>query len=131
MEQNKVNPWTWQDKFGYSQGIEVVGGERTLYCAGQTSNGPDGEALHAGDMGAQCRQSFANLEAVLKQAGMTMANIVRINYYVTNIDQFFTDAVEIANECLVDAGQPASTLLAVSALHGPDLLIEIEATAVA
>ena len=49
MEQRKVNPWTWQDQYGFSQAIEVKGAERVLYCAGQTSSGPDGATLHGDD----------------------------------------------------------------------------------
>ncbi len=131
MERRKVNPWTWQDQFGFSQAIEVTGGERVLYCAGQTSTSPDGVTLYVDDMAAQCGQALDNLETVLEQAGMTLANVVRINYFVLSVDQFFAEGVAVAAERLADAGAPASTLLAISHLHDPDLLIEIEATAVA
>lgn len=50
MEQRKVNPWMWQDQYGFSQAIEVSGAERVLYCAGQTSTGEDGNTVAAGDM---------------------------------------------------------------------------------
>jgi len=132
MEQRKVNPWKWQDQYGFSQAIEVTGGERVAYCAGQTSSGSDGETLHGDDMGAQCRQAFDNLETVLEHAGMTLANVVRLNYYVTDIDRFFAEGVQVVGERLAGAGvQPAGTLLGVSRLAFPDLLIELEATAVA
>src|SRR5262249_23836395 len=85
MEQSKINPWTWQDQYGFSQAIEVTGAERVLYCAGQTSSGSDGETLHGDDMAAQCRQALDNLETVLRQGGMTFANVVRLNYYVTDV----------------------------------------------
>ncbi len=132
MEQRKVNPWKWQDQYGFSQAIEVTGGERVAYCAGQTSSDSDGETLHGDDMGAQCRQAFDNLETVLAHAGMALANVVRLNYYVTDIDRFFAEGVQIVGERLAGAGiQPAGTLLGVSRLAYPDLLIELEATAVA
>ena len=132
MEQRKVNPWKWQDQYGFSQAIEVTGGERVAYCAGQTSSDSDGETLHGDDMGAQCRQAFDNLETVLEHAGMTLANVVRLNYYVTDVDRFFAEGVQIVGERLAGAGiQPAGTLLGVSRLAYPDLLIELEATAVA
>jgi enamine deaminase RidA (YjgF/YER057c/UK114 family) len=132
MEQRKVNPWRWQDQYGFSQGIEVTGGARVLYCAGQTSSGADGETLHGDDMGAQCKQAFDNLEAVLELSGMTIANVVRLNYYVTDVDRFFADGAPVVGERVGGAGiQPAGTLLGVSRLAFPDLLIEIEATAVA
>jgi enamine deaminase RidA (YjgF/YER057c/UK114 family) len=69
MEQRPVNPWTWQDAFGYSQAIEVTGAERVLYCAGQTSSDEDGAPLHEGDMKAQMHKALDNLEQVLSQAG--------------------------------------------------------------
>jgi enamine deaminase RidA (YjgF/YER057c/UK114 family) len=132
MERRNVNPWTWQDTYGFSQAIEVTGGERVLYCAGQTSSGPDGETLHGDDMGAQCRQAFDNLEAVLEHAGMTLENVVRLNYYVTDVERFFAEAAPVIGERIGGAGiQPAGTLLGVSRLAFPDLLIEIEATAAA
>jgi enamine deaminase RidA (YjgF/YER057c/UK114 family) len=130
MDIRKVNPWTWQDEYGFSQGIEVTGAERVLYCAGQTSSGPAGETLHGGDMAAQCGQALDNLETVLEHAGMTFANVVRLNYYVTDVDRFLSEAAAVVGERLAGVVQPAGTLLGVSRLAFPDLLIEIEATAV-
>jgi len=130
MDIRKVNPWTWQDEYGFSQGIEVTGAERVLYCAGQTSSGPDGETLHGDDMAAQCGQALDNLETVLQHAGMTFANVVRLNYYVTDVDRFLSEAAAVVGERLAGVVQPAGTLLGVSRLAFPDLLIEIEATAV-
>ena len=123
-----VNPWTWQDKFGYSQAFLVSGAERVLFCAGQTSVDAEGTPIHKGDMGAQLDQALANLETVVQAAGMTLANVVRLNFYVTDIGAFLQ-----ASERLLDKlpGKPPGTLLGVAALFHPDILIEIEATAVA
>jgi enamine deaminase RidA (YjgF/YER057c/UK114 family) len=131
MEQRKVNPWTWQDQFGFSQAIEATGASRVLYCAGQTSTGPDGATLHPDDMRAQGRAAIDNLETVLREAGMTLANVVRLNYYVTDVDRYLTEAAAIGERVAAAGVQPAGTLLGVSRLAFPDLLIEIEATAVA
>jgi len=65
MSTRAINPWTWQDAYGFSQGVEAKGGGRWLLCAGQTSVDENGSPLHAGDMAAQLRQAFDNLEAVL------------------------------------------------------------------
>ena len=66
MAQTKlVNPWKWQDNFGFSQAIDVRQAGRVLYCAGQTSVDAAGAPLHAGDMAAQLTQAFDNLETVL------------------------------------------------------------------
>ena len=132
MEQHNVNPWTWQDEYGFSQAVEVTGAERVLYCAGQTSTGEDGRTLHGDDMRAQTVQALDNLETVLHDAGMSLANVVRINYYVTDMDRYFSEGAAAVGERLGAAGvQPAGTLLGISRLGFPDLLIEIEATAVA
>jgi enamine deaminase RidA (YjgF/YER057c/UK114 family) len=132
VEQRKVNPWAWQDQYGFSQAIEVSGAERVLYCAGQTSTAPDGSTVAPGDMGAQTAKALDNLETVLREAGLGLANVVRLNYYVTDIEQFFAEGAAAVGARLGPAGvQPAGTLLGVSRLAFPDLLIEIEATAVA
>ena len=132
MEQRNVNPWTWQDQFGFSQAVDVSGAERVLYCAGQTSSDADGSTLHAGDMGAQAAQALDNLETVLRGAGMSLANVVRLNSYVTDVDLFFAEGAQVVAERTAAAGiQPAATLLGVTRLAFPDLLIELEATAAA
>jgi enamine deaminase RidA (YjgF/YER057c/UK114 family) len=132
VEQRNVNPWTWQDQFGFSQAVEVSGAARVLFCAGQTSTGPDGSTLHPDDMRAQASAALDNLEAVLREAGLTLANVVRLNTYVTDVDLYFAEGGEAVGERLAAAGvQPAATLLGISRLAFPDLLIELEATAVA
>jgi enamine deaminase RidA (YjgF/YER057c/UK114 family) len=126
-----VNPWNWQDSYGFVQGCEVTGGERMLFCAGQTSVDGEGNPLYAGDMEAQINQAFDNLETVLKKAGYELSNIVRLNYYTTDVGGFMK-AGGVLGERLSGAGcRPSSTLLGVAALFHPDLLVEIEATAVA
>jgi enamine deaminase RidA (YjgF/YER057c/UK114 family) len=126
-----VNPWTWQDQFGFVQANVAENGSRVAYCAGQTSVDENGSPVHEGDMGAQIRQACGNLQTVLEQSGMSLADVVRLNYYVTDLDAYFGAAGVLA-EILSGAGcRPASTLLKVSSLALPQLLIEIEATAVA
>lgn len=130
MEQKTINPWDWQNQLGFSQAIEVRAAQRVLYCAGQASMSADGRPLHAGDMRAQIGQALDNVEVVLKSAGLSLSDVVRLNYYTTNVDDFFA-AYEVVLRRLKDAGiQPSSTLLGVSRLAFPELLIEIEATAV-
>lgn len=130
MEQRKINPWTWQNQFGFSQAVEVAGGNRVLYCAGQASIDEQGRPVHVGDMPAQIKQAFKNLEAVLKAAGFVLGDVVRLNYYTTDVGSLFA-AYEAVTSRLAEAGcQPSSTLLGVGSLAFPELLIEIEATAV-
>lgn len=131
METRAINPWQWQDRAGFSQAIEVLGAQRVVYCAGQTSVDADGNPMHAGDMTKQVNQALDNLESVLKEAGLTLANVVRLNYYTTDMGAFFS-AGQVLGKRLGAAGcKPSSTLLAVAGLFHPHIMIEIEATAVA
>jgi enamine deaminase RidA (YjgF/YER057c/UK114 family) len=126
-----VNPWAWQDQLGFSQAIEVQGGQRLVFCAGQASVDDNGEPMHAGDMGKQISRALDNLETVLKHAGLSLEHVVRLNYYTTNIAAF-EGAGPVLGARLASAGcKPASTLLGVDSLFHPDLVIEIEATAIA
>jgi enamine deaminase RidA (YjgF/YER057c/UK114 family) len=129
--QKKVNPWTWQDRYVFSQAIEVTGAERVLYCAGQASVDAEGNAIAPGDMRAQTGQALDNVETVLRDAGLGLANVVRLDYFVTDMDRYFAEAHPVITERLLGAGaQPAGTLLGVARLAFPELMIEIEATAV-
>ena len=131
MEIKPVNPWKWQDAFGFSQAIEFTGHSRVLTCAGQTSVDADGSPLHEGDMAAQIGQALDNIETVLKQAGMTLANVVHLNYYTTDVDECLQHLGVAADRLAKANCRPASTLLGVARLAFPPLLIEMEATAVA
>ena len=130
MEQRIINPWKWQDQFGFAQANEISGGQRILYCAGQASTDADGRPAHAGDMRAQINQALDNLERVLTQAGFSLSNVVRLNYYTTNVDQLLANWSVITSRLTQAGCRPASTLLGVSRLAFPELLVEIEATAV-
>jgi enamine deaminase RidA (YjgF/YER057c/UK114 family) len=132
MERRIVNPWTWQDTRGFVQGHELSGDGRVLYCAGIVSVDADGQPLHDGDVRAQSLQAFDNLETLLRAGGYTLADVVRLNTYVTDLDDYFANARPAIQERLSDAGTRfAATLLEVSRLALPQLLIEIEATAAA
>jgi enamine deaminase RidA (YjgF/YER057c/UK114 family) len=130
MGRRTVNPWQWQEKLGYSQAIEVTNAECVLYCAGQTATGADGQPRHPGDMRAQLAAALDNVEAVLRAGGYELKDVVRLNYYTTDIRAFFT-AYSVITERLVAVGNlPSGTLLEVARLARPELLVEIEATAV-
>jgi enamine deaminase RidA (YjgF/YER057c/UK114 family) len=131
MERRIVNPWTWQDQYGFVHANEVTGAQRVLYCAGQVSSDANGATLHAGDMRGQTAQALDNLSTVLEQAGFALSDVVRLNYYTTDFDRFLAEAGEVLGTRFAEAGcRPASTLLGVARLAYPDLLVEIEATAV-
>ncbi len=131
MEREIVNPWTWQDRFGFVQANALTAPQRVVLCAGQTSTDAGGNPLHAGDMRAQVAQALDNLETVLRQAGLGLGDVVRLNYYTTDLQAFF-GAMDVLAERLQATGcRPASTLLSVVALAFPEFMIEIEATAAA
>ncbi len=132
MDRRVINPWTWQDAFSFVQAHEVShDGSRTLRCAGQTSVDDDGNPLYPADMAAQANRALDNLETILHQAGMTLENVVRLNYYTTDVDAFLQTAPDVLPRLAEASCKPASTLLGVQRLAFPELLVEIEATAVA
>ena len=129
MDKRIVNPWTWQDALGFVQANEVSAPKRTLVCSGQTSVDGEGRPLHAGDMAAQIRQALANLETVLDRGGFKLSDVVRLNYYTTDVDGFMASGAAGLGRLVETGCRPASTLLGVARLFHRDILIEIEATA--
>jgi enamine deaminase RidA (YjgF/YER057c/UK114 family) len=129
-DKRAVNPWTWQDAYGFSQAVAVDGARRQLICSGQTSVDADGNPVHAGDLPAQLRQALDNLESVLAAAGMSLGDVVRLNYYTTDVPGYLAASGEVARRFAGSACVPAGTLLGVAALFHPDILIELEATAI-
>ena len=130
IQRTAVNPWPWSVPMGYNQGEVVEGHRRVLFCAGQTAMSADGQPQHAGDMGAQVTMAMDNLEAVLAGAGMSLANIVRLNIYTTDIDAFFESYGSMAERLGAAGVTPPGTLLGITRLAFPELMVEIEATAV-
>lgn len=131
VERTAVNPWAWSVEMGYNQGEIVSGQTRTLYCAGQTAMSGDGEPRHPGDMAAQLTLSLDNLEAVLSEAGMTLAHLVRLNVYTTDVDLLFQHYAGLASRLGAAKVAPATTMLGVTRLAIPTLMVELEGTAVA
>ena len=131
MQRTSVNPWQWSVAFGFNQGEVVEGHTRTLFCAGQTSVDGDGQPQHAGDMAAQVSLAADNLEKVLEQAGMSLANVIRLNIYTTDVDALLQNIGALASRNAAAGVAPPGTLLGVARLAFPDLMVELEATAVA
>jgi enamine deaminase RidA (YjgF/YER057c/UK114 family) len=128
VERRSINPWTWQEAFGFEQAVEVTGAQRVLLISGQTSINADGAAEAAGDMVGQVTAAIDNLETVLKQAGMSSADVVRLTVYTTDMDRFLGEGHEILATRLAGV-EHAMTLIGVTRLAFPELLVEIEATA--
>lgn len=130
MENRVINPWTWQDRVGFVQAKEVVGAVRTLYCAGQTSVDEHGQPLHEGEMQAQAMRALDNLETVVREAGFELSDIARLTVYVTDVEAYREAAPALGARLVQSGVRHAATLLGVARLALPQLLIEIEATAV-
>ncbi|UYM07849.1 RidA family protein [Solicola gregarius] len=130
MERTAVNPWTWSVELGYNQGEIVSGHTRTLYCSGQTAMSGAGTPQHAGDLAAQLALSLDNLEAVLGEADMSLANLVRLNVFTTDVDRLFEHYGVLASRLGAAGVAPSTTMLGVTRLAVPGLEVELEGTAV-
>jgi 2-iminobutanoate/2-iminopropanoate deaminase len=128
MDRRQVNPWSWQDRFGFSQAWRVDGAEAVVFVAGQGPLSPDGELVGEGDFEAQVRQTFANLRTVLEEAGASLEAIVKLTVFLTDIGTL-REYGRIKAE-LLPGPQPASSAVQVGALALPGMTIEIEAIAV-
>lgn len=131
VERVAVNPVTWSADMGFNQGETVSGHTRTLYISGQTAMSEDGKPQHEGDMAGQLALSVDNLEAVLGEAGMTLANLVRLNVYTTDVDLLFPHYGVLASRLGAAGVAPTTTMLGVTRLAVPGQLVELEGTAVA
>ncbi|MER6784084.1 RidA family protein [Streptomyces sp. NPDC000658] len=131
MERTAVNPVTWSEALGFNQGEVASGHTRTLYISGQTAMSGDGEPEHDGDMAAQLTLSLDNLEAVLAEAGMTLANLVRLNVYTTDVDLLLRHYGVLAARLGAARVAPTTTMLGVTRLAILGQMVELEGTAVA
>ena len=129
MNKTVINPWQWQDQLGYAQAVEVPYSTHTLYCAGQAAMDANGRPVE-GAMAEQISLSLDNLDMVLQHAGYSLKNVVRLNFYTTSIEQFFVAYGQVISRLKSAGCIPSSTLTEVNALAFPQLMIEIEATAV-
>jgi len=123
----RMNPQGLSTPTGYSHVVATRGG-RTIYVAGQVALDAQGRLVGQGDLAAQTRQVFLNLETALKAAGASFKDVVKTNYYLRDASQ-----VAIVREIrskYFTSDLPASTLVEVPRLAQPDFLIEIEVVAV-
>ncbi|HMK11944.1 MAG TPA: RidA family protein [Acidimicrobiales bacterium] len=130
MERTAVNPWDWSIPIGFNQAELVEGATKILFCAGQTSIDATGAPQHAGDMAAQLSLSLDNLEAVLHAAGLGIGNLVRLSIFTTDVDAYRTSSSGMRHRLAAAGVAPVATLLGVTRLAFPELMVEIEGTAV-
>ncbi len=129
MKRTPVNPWSWSLKLGYNQGEIIEDAKRQLICAGQTAVDAEGNPQHPDDMRNQLALTLDNLEAVLNASGMELANLTRLVVYTTDVDEALKH-FDILGTRLGPVGvAPPMTLLGITRLAIPGLMIEIEATA--
>jgi enamine deaminase RidA (YjgF/YER057c/UK114 family) len=128
MKRTAVNPVPWSEKLGFDQGELIEGHKRLLVCSGQDAVDAEGNSQHPGDMAAQLELSLDNLEAVLADAEMTFANVVRLNVYTTDFDEFVKHWSTLTARFGNSDGF-ATSLLGVTRLFTPQLLVMLEATA--
>jgi enamine deaminase RidA (YjgF/YER057c/UK114 family) len=128
MDKRQINPWSWQDQFGFSQAWRVDGGQSVVFLSGQAPISPEGQVVGEGDFEAQTRQVFENLRTVLEQAGAGFESIVKLVVYVTDPTKL-PEYGRVKAE-YIPGPQPASTAVGVGSLALPGMMIEVDATAV-
>jgi enamine deaminase RidA (YjgF/YER057c/UK114 family) len=125
---NFINPEAMHRPPGYTHVVEVIAG-RPVYIAGQVALDRTGAVVGPGDIRAQARQVFDNLQAALQSVGASFEQVVKLNYYLVDATQL--PAVrEVRDDYVNTAQPPASTAVEVSRLVLDDLLIEVEAVAI-
>ena len=117
-----------QGKPAYSHVVTVNGPGKTIYVAGQLARDEGGNLVGKGDMRAQMEQTFKNLDACLKAAGATWADVVKSNTYVTDYPEFSKNSD--VRMRYFGVASPTSTTIQISRLADPDAMVEIEMIAV-
>jgi enamine deaminase RidA (YjgF/YER057c/UK114 family) len=131
MSKQIINPASLPEPRGFNHGLLTTGG-RLLFLAGQDASDGDGRIVAPGDIVAQCRQVLHNLHAVVHEAGGQMADIVKLNVFVTSRDAYVARLKPLGKLFREYFGNyyPAMALFEVAGLFQPEAMIEMEGFAV-
>lgn len=125
-----LNPATLCPTFGWTHVVSTLGG-KTIHISGQVAVNERGEVVGKGNLKAQTERTFENIKLALASVGATFKDVVKTNLYVVGLKPEQVPVLrEVRSRYVSKEHPPASTLVGVSALVGPDWLIEIEAVAV-
>jgi enamine deaminase RidA (YjgF/YER057c/UK114 family) len=126
VKRNKTFSGTpWEPKVGYARAVQV--GD-TVYISGTTATDPSGQIVGQGDMYAQTVQTIKNIQSALERLGLTLDHVVRTRIYVTDLARW--EEVGRAHAEFFGNVHPATTMVGITRLVDPEMLVEIEAVAV-